>query len=216
MRSLLAIILSIAVCLALTTVAQGEDLDRGFEIDVPPGGPGPGDDDCYLFGGTTDAYTGADRGRGNTYTVFEPQTLTEFKNELVITGNVTLYFYVLESAVLSGTYTVLSETIVPTTGVGQAFYSSGPVSVPVVPGMYYGIGCAWGPTEVTYLRDPASLPRNWDLGTVEDCMQISAPPPYGSISYNHFPGGEYSMDLCFLEATPVDDSTWGDIKAVYR
>jgi hypothetical protein len=173
--------------------------------------------DCYPFGGTEQSFTGTGRGRGNTYTVFANEELSEIKQELGISGAANIYFYVLESATLSGTYTVLSETIVPVNGTGQAFYSSGVISVPLVPGMFYGIGCAWGPESVGYFRNLATLPRNWDLGTVEDSMQISAAPPYGPMTYNHFTGSEYSLELCFgPQTTPVDDTTWGNLKAVYR
>jgi hypothetical protein len=173
--------------------------------------------DCYPFGGSSQSFTGSGRGRGNTYTVSAPEELSEIKQELGFTGAANIYFYVLESNTLSGTYTVLSETIVPLNGTGQAFYSSGPISVPLFPGMFYGIGCAWGPESVDYFRDLANLPRNWALGTVEDSMQISAAPPYGSLTYNHFSGAEYSLELCFgPQTTPVEDTTWGNLKAVYR
>jgi hypothetical protein len=216
MRSLLAFGLTITL-LTFAGVVGAADLDLGYEAEAP-NAPGIGglDVDCYEFGGTSQSYSGSGRGRGNTYTVFANETLTDFSSQLDITGNANLYFYVLEATTLQGTYTVLSETIVPIVGTGLAWYNSGPINVPLVPGMYYGIGAAWGPETVGYVRDPASLPRNWDLGTVEDSMQISAAPPYTSLTYNHFPGAEYSMELCFEGAVPVDSSTWGDIKAIYK
>ena len=70
--------------------------------------------------------------------------------------------------------------------------------------------------EVTYYRDPANLPRAWALGTVEDAMQISDPPPYTSIVYNHFTGAEYSMELCFQGPVATEQVTWGTVKALYR
>jgi hypothetical protein len=212
----IAAAVSLAILVAFPAVG-GEDLDVGAEADVlPTPRSGSLEQDCYGFGGISESFSGTNRGRGNTYTVTSNETLVEVKMELDFTGNANLYFYVLESATLDGTYTVASETIVPTVGAGQAFYSSGLISVPLDPGRFYGIGVAWGPETITYLRDPASLPRNWALGTVEDAMQIGEAPPYMSLTYNHFPLAEYSIELCFLGATPVEDDSWGHIKAVYR
>jgi hypothetical protein len=216
MKLLLALGLSVSL-LAVTGLAAAVDLDQGSEDQAGPAqNQGAPDDDCYTFGGSSQSFSGTNRGRGNTYTVFGNETLTEFSCGLDFTGTANLYFYVLQSPTLSGTYTVLSETIVPTVGAGLALYNSGPLSVALSPGMYYGIGAAWGPETVGYVRDAATLPRNWDLGTVEDAMQISAPPPYTSLTYNHFNGAEYWQELCFLGTVPVDASTWGNIKSVYR
>jgi hypothetical protein len=216
MRLLLTVALTLSM-LTFGSVATATDLDVGCEAELALPSQGGGLDlNCFQFGGTSESFSGSDRGRGNTYTVSANQTLTNFSMELGFTGNVDLYFYVLESATLDGTYTVLSETIVPTVGTGQAFYDSGTIDVSLSTGMYYGIGVAWQSASVTYYRDVATLPRPWALGTVEDAMQISASPPYGSMTYNHFPGAEYSMVLCFNGGTPVQSSTWGNVKALYQ
>ena len=153
---------------------------------------------CYPFGGDASSWSGADRLRGNTYTVSDNQLLTEIKVELDFTSTAELYFYVLDSAILGGSYSVLSETCVPTPGVGKAFYSSGPVNVLLEPGMYYGIGVAWGPESIAYFRSPETFPRNWALGTVEDGMlgDGMTPPLVAPITYQHYSTGEYSMELC--------------------
>lgn len=113
-------------------------------------------------------------------------------------------------------YTIVAESIVTATGVGQACYESGPLDVVLVSGQFYGIGVGWQDATVTYLRDPASLPRAWDLGTVGDAMQISDPPPYTSLAYNHFTGAEYSMELGFQGPVATERITLGAIKALYR
>ncbi len=152
---------------------------------------------CYQFGGSSAAFSGENRLRGNTYTFSAPQVLSEIQMELSFSGTLDLYYYVLESATLTGTYEVISEVVIPTEGNGQAFYSSGPINIALEPGMYYGIGVAWGASPVGYYRDPTALPRNWALGTVEDAMQGGDPPPYTTLEYNHYTGAEYSMQLCF-------------------
>ncbi len=201
----------------LPAIALAEDLGQGSQAEIPSiFDPSHLFTDCYAFGGTSESYSGSGRGRGNTYTVTDAQMLGEFTQWLDISGTATVYFYVLQSATLSGTYTVTHETILQINGTGQAFYSSGPIAVSLVPGMYYGIGTAWGPETIGYFRDAASLPRTWDLGTVEDAMQISEPPPYTSLTYNHFPGAEYAMELCFDTGTPSDGTTWGRLKEFFR
>jgi hypothetical protein len=197
--------------------AVAADLDASSQPGAPSTyDPSIRDIECYAFGGTGQSYTGEQRGRGNTYTVWEDQLLVEIRQWLDVNGTTTLYWYVLESSTLTGVYTVISETIVNETGVGQDMYSSGPISVTLQAGMFYGIGAAWGPETVGYFRDPATLPRDWELGTVEDCMQISAPPPYTNLEYNHYPGAEYMMELCFEMGTPVEGPTWGAIKDTFR
>ncbi len=213
-------VLAVLVGLALTTIlapALAQDLDAGAPAGSPSTHvPALPEINCYEFGGSSESFSGSDRMRGNTYTVFEDQLLVEIRQYLDVNGTTMLYWYVLESPVPAGTYTVISETIVVESGAGQGWYSSGPVSVSLQAGMYYGIGVAWGSETVGYFRDPATLPRNWELGTVEDCMQHSEPPPYTMITYNHFTGAEYGMVLCFETATPVESPTWGAIKELFK
>jgi hypothetical protein len=175
-----------------------EDLDAGSQsYSIAGPAADPLDTDCFQFGGQSQAYSGADRLRGNTYTVDADQLLIEFKAYLDLTEPTTLFWYVLESPDHYGTYTVISETITVEPPAGPDLYSSGHVSVPLRAGRYYGIGVAWGPETVGYVRDAAAMPRNWALGTVEDAMQHTGSPPYTSLDYNHFAGAEYRMALCF-------------------
>ena len=216
MKKTLSLALAVLLVLGAGTLIAA-DLDRGSESATPAAPADPSREvDCYTFGGTEQSFTGADRGRGNTYTVAADEVLVSFSMELGFTGTVDLWFYVLESATLDGTYSALVEQVVTTEGTGQAFYESDPINVTLQAGMYYGIGVAWQSAEVTYLRDTASLPRTWELGTVEDAMQISAPPPYAPMTYNHFTGAEYSMELCFQGPIAAAPSSWSTIKALYR
>lgn len=199
---LIAIVAFMSIVIGAAGGLSAVDLDAGSQ--VPPGTAGSANRDVmcvspYYFGGNTDSFSGTDRLRGNVYTVAAAETLTEITVELGVTGTANLYFYVLEAAVLAGPYTVVSETMVPTTGAGQAFYTTGEISVPLNPGVYYAIGAAWGPETVTYVRDPATLPRAWALGTVESSAQGSSitPPIGGPVTINAFDGAEYSMTLCF-------------------
>lgn len=209
------IICSAAALLLLGGVVpalSAEDLDVGSEPTTGYTCDPPSYSDWYNFGGTSQSYSGSNRGRGNTFTFFEDEKLIEFTVWLDFTGNATLYFYVLESSTLNGTYTPIYEGIEPTASVGADYYSSGTIDVDLQAGMYYGIGVAWGSETIFYFRDTATLPRNWELGTVEDSMQISAPPPYTEITYNHFTGSEYCMQLYIYESTAIENTTWGQIK----
>lgn len=194
------IVLSIAIGASGGLVAA--DLDIGSE--VPPGAASTTNRDVmclspYYFGGSSESFAGTDRLRGNIYTFTAADTLTEITVELNFNGTANLYFYVLEAATLAGPFTVVSETLVPSTSVGQSFYSTGEISVPLSAGVYYAIGAAWGPETVTYIRDLATLPRTWALGTVESSAQGSniTPPIGGPVDINAFTGAEYSMTLCF-------------------
>ena len=213
---LLGVLLGV-LTMAVAATGATVDLDRGSEVTTPVVPSQPTDrEDCYTFGGASEFYSNPNSGRGNTYTVADDEFLSWFTMELSFTGEADLYFYVLESSTIDGTYMVAAESIVTTTGVGQAFYESGPLNLVLLPGNYYGIGVAWQDVGVTYFRDPASLPRAWDLGTVEDAMQITDPPPYTSLIYNHFIGAEYSMELCFQGTIATETVTWGVVKAFYR
>jgi hypothetical protein len=208
---------ALLLLICLSPASADEDLDLGSEVELPViFDPGNLDADCFPLGGASEAYRGADRLRGNTCTVFERQTLVEFRMWLEVNGTTTLYFYVLESPVQEGAYTVVSETIVPASGGGQAFYSSGPIHAELVPGMFYGVGAAWGAEAVGYLRDPVSLPRDWELGQTVDALQLDAGPPAASVAYNHFPGAEYLLELCFESPTPLGDASWGVLKGTFQ
>lgn len=201
-----ALLLGLVVCVAGST-ASAADLDRGSETE-PGVRSGPEDILCvspYYFGGNSESFSGTDRLRGNIYTVTAAETLTEITVELAFSGNANIYFYVLEAPTIDAQYTVLFETMVPFASAGQSFYSTGEISVNLVPGTYYAIGAAWGPETVTYVRDPATLPRTWALGTVEATAQGSGitPPISGPVTINPFAGAEYSMTLCF-GPVPVD------------
>lgn len=214
----MSFLISLAILsLALTVQASTIDNDQGSEVgSINSPAPLPDRDDCYTFGGAEQGYDGSDRGRGNTYTFSMEKTLTTFSMELDITGEAELYFYVLMSPTLDGAYSVAAEEIVTTTGSGLAFYQSPYLGVALLPDYYYGIGVAWANYNVGYVRNTASLPRTWELGTVEDAMQITGTPPYSNLSYNHFTGAEYSMELCFEEPVANDQGTWGHIKALYK
>lgn len=93
--------------------------------------------------------TNASFSKANTLSVSTPQTLESF--ELYLTGvadNTTLYWYVYESPTMLGTYTKIWESsrIVTAT---SGYFSSGPVMVDLVPGMYYVVGGFWD-LPVTY------------------------------------------------------------------
>jgi hypothetical protein len=192
-----------SVIVAVAGAVAAVDLDAGSEVSPERGASGTRDVLCiepYYFGGSTSSFSGTNRFRGNIYTLTSGDTLTEIAVELDFTGSANLYFYVLvDDDGLAGPYSVVSETMVPTTGVGQSYYSSGEISVWLSPDMFYAIGVAWGPENVTYVRDDATLPRVWALGYVESSAQGSniSPPITGTVEINPFSGAEYSMTLCF-------------------
>jgi hypothetical protein len=102
-----------------------------------------------VFGSAQNSYgpSGA-RGRGNLFTCTTTSTLTEHRLYLNVTVATTMYFVVAESPTQVGNYTLISASDVSPSGTGQGWYSSGPINVPMVAGMYYLIFAQW--------EDPAS------------------------------------------------------------
>jgi len=97
-------------------------------------------------GGMASSSSGIALAKGNAYRVDTATTLEMMEFYLDFTGAQLLQYYLYESAVEFGTYTQIwmhSETV---TGTGQTWYSSGPVNIPLVAGMYYIIAVSWDGT----------------------------------------------------------------------
>ena len=76
---------------------------------------------------------------GNIYSVATSTTLSEIKMYLSFTGSRQIYWLVYESTTISGTYNKIHETNLTMPGAGETWYSSGPISVPLVAGNFYMI-----------------------------------------------------------------------------
>ncbi len=165
----------------------------------------------FFFGGDTDIYTSSNRFRGNIYTFSVADTLTEITFDLGITASTDLWFYVARSISFDGPYSIVHENQEPVIADGRAFYSSGGIGVPMIPGWYYLIGVAWPSPELDYYREPSPLPRRWQLGSVEALFQESGStlPLPNPISVSTYDYAEYSMTLCVENGIFHDDFELG-------
>lgn len=102
-------------------------------------------------GSTANSGSGA-RMRANYYQVYSATTLTRIEQHLAISTSGQLVFFVYESDDLSGPYVLIAEDIVPDSGTGTGYFSSGALTVPLAVDKYYIIGGAW-PDDHTYYWD---------------------------------------------------------------
>ncbi len=172
--------------------------------------------DCDTLGDNSSNFTfNGPRIRGNGYTFDNAQTISSISQEFDFAGAATLYFYVVESNIADGPYNVISETLVDANGVGQGFYSSGPILVSVTPGNFYGIFTAWATENITFfLREnadnPTAFPHGQVLGSFSDnapTIPVTSPytPPFQT------PSLTYSQVLCFGVSDPCDGVDCSDL-----
>lgn len=99
-----------------------------------------------VVGGTSNSSSGAAKAKGNAYRVDTGTTLEMAEFYLSFTGSQLLQYYVYESSVEFGTYTQIYTASETVTGVGQGWYSSGVINIPLAAGMYYIIAVSWDGT----------------------------------------------------------------------
>jgi hypothetical protein len=123
---------------------------------------------------------------GNIYSVTTPTTLNEIKMYLRFTGSRQLYYLVYQSPTLTGTYNKIHETNITDTGTGERWYSSGPISVPLVAGTYYMVilkyvgTVEWGFQEIA--NDPVPIPVSFGMletGTYQNYLGV---PPEATVN----------------------------------
>ena len=111
-----------------------------------------------LVGSNANAPSGAARAKGNAYSVSTSVTLDQAEFELNFTTQQTLRFTVHESATEMGTYTEVFSSSALVTGVGQGYYSSGPINVPLNASTFYIIAVSWSGTLTYYYGTGNSQP----------------------------------------------------------
>jgi hypothetical protein len=100
----------------------------------------------------------------NTLSVSTPQNLEAIELYLTaVPDNTTLYWFVYQSSTIDGTYTKVwenSKTVAETRG----YFSSGPVMIDLVPGMFYTIGGFWDqPVTYWYSNSLPGAPLDFPL-----------------------------------------------------
>lgn len=128
------------------------------------------------IGGQTSAPSGALRGKGSLFAVNTSVVLTEYEMYFNVPAQETLTWFIYRHHSRSGTASLLwtSQTTVPG-GIGPAFYSTGPIAVPLVAGNHYMIGCYWQGS-ITYYYSTATTGSPVSFGTWQRAHTLNAPP----------------------------------------
>src|SRR5262245_37912058 len=96
------------------------------------------------IGGTTTSAGGTDRGIGSLFRVDTSVLLTEFAMVLNVPAIDTVTFFLYRHNSRTGDATLEWTQQLWTTGFGsQAWYSPGPIAIPLVAGNYYVLGARW-------------------------------------------------------------------------
>ncbi|MBK8976615.1 MAG: hypothetical protein IPM29_11920 [Planctomycetes bacterium] len=129
-------------------------------------------------GGTTTAPSRANAGKGNVFSITQSVVLADYEMYLNVPGPETLTFFIHRSPTRNGSAAAwFSKSVtVDGTGVGPAWYSSGPIGVPLVNGNTYVLGVSWAGT-VTYHYVIATAGSPIAIGTWERAVTTTNPPP---------------------------------------
>jgi hypothetical protein len=167
-----------------------------------------------VVGGTSNSGSGDGRAKGNAYRVDVDTRLDEAEFWLNFTGTQTLAYYVFESPVEFGTYTEIYRDTEYVTGTGAAWYSTGPVDVSLDAGRYYIIAVSWDGYMVYYYNVGDSQATSF--GEHVHGYATGLHPLPSSFSSTANDQAIYYQRLMTTAITPVEESTWGGIKALYR
>lgn len=203
------------------------DPDASGEVPYTPSGEVgqiAGDDTCETIGGLTVTFQFSNRFRGNLYRIAESGVfLHEVKMQLAFAGTADFWIsayqrqsdgsYVevdINGASLEQGYMFIGNA----QGLGAnsaAYYGSGPINngqgIGLTPGDY-AIGFAWAGEAIKYGRDSSSYPKPMIVGSTlasvsRDVFDGEPPLPSTLPGLTEFPGGAYSMKLCFEPAAPL-------------
>ncbi len=95
------------------------------------------------MGSWDSAYSGSNRIRGNVYFIESSTFLIEHKFYLSTSMNSSLYFMVYESTGLNDDYSLISDSYIENSGIGEEWFSSGPINVELQAGKYYLLATNW-------------------------------------------------------------------------
>lgn len=128
-------------------------------------------------GGMASAPVGANRAKGSLYAVNTTVVLTEFETYLDVPAQETLTFFMYRHHSRTGTSTL--ELTLPVTvpgGIGPAWYSTGPITWPMVAGNHYVLGVAWQGS-ITYYYSTATSGSPVSFGNWQRAHTLTNPVP---------------------------------------
>jgi hypothetical protein len=167
-----------------------------------------------VVGGTSNSAFNTGVAKGNSYQVITSVVLNEAEFWLNFTGVQTLNYYVYHCPTEFGLYNAIymDSEVVP--GVGPAWYSSGPIAVPLVSGQHYIIAVSWSGAMTYYFDVGDSQPTSFGAYTHGYATGLHPLPPSFMSTVNDF--AIYHQRLTTNSAVSVETSTWGSVKNLYR
>ncbi len=136
---------------------------------------------------------------GNVYSVDTSTTLVEIKMYLRITANRQLYYLVYEGDTIGGTYTKIHETNITSSGIGEKWFTTGPINVPLQAGKFYYIVLQYQFNVEWFYEEPANdpVPFPVSFGTMESGSYGNSIglPPAATISDPRRPRGAIHQAL---------------------
>ncbi len=167
-----------------------------------------------VVGGTSSSSVGTGRAKGNAYRADISVFLNKAEFWLDFTSMQTLSYYVFVSPVEFGTYTEIHRHSESVTGSGAAWYSTGPIYVPLNAGYYYIIAVSWSGTLRYYFSSGDSQATSFGAHVHGHASGYHPLPTTIQSSAND--QAIYYQQLTTTGVSPAERSTWGAIKALYR
>ena len=130
------------------------------------------------LGGITTAPTGGNRGKASLFRVDSSVLLLQYEMYFNIPGIETLTWFIHRYHSRSGTFTLewTTNVAVDGTGVGPAWYSTGPVAVPLIEGNHYVLGAYW-PGSLTYYYSTGVTNTPVSFGSWQRALTITGSVP---------------------------------------
>lgn len=159
---------------------QSQSVCDGADVTLRAAVAAQGDFNSDVVGAASASSGNASVLRGNFYRATSATTLTRIEHYLTLNAATTLVFYVYESNSSSGPFLKIAEARVPAAALGEAYYSSGPLGVPLLEDRYYLIGAGW-PIAVRYHYQsggsPPPHPATTGFGASQSGFQASYSDP---------------------------------------
>jgi len=122
--------------------------------------------------------------RGGVVGVTTSVLLLEIRSWLNVITSVELRFVLYENTAQTGVFTKIFESIIPSSGTGTQFYSSGPVNIILQAGRYYAVGVNWNGGLSYFWDASAPVPIPVSFGTITGGLAQSVFPPPATVTQN--------------------------------
>lgn len=220
LRSLLALLLAIPAVGLMPSGARADlvELDGSpvvlQPLDWPANTSSEGGRTVDIVGDASNTATATGRAKGNAYRVDVEVVLTQAEFWLNFSGTQTLTYYVFDSPIEFGNYTEVYRDSQSVTGTGAAWYSTGPICIPLTAGRHYIIIVSWSGTLTYYYGTGDTQPTSF--GAYVHGHATGYDPLPSSFPSTSNDQAIYYQRLTTGGASPAERSTWGDVKSLFR